>query len=217
MLSCLPPRRRVLTACAIRVHWESKIGWISNPVRHRRCRYPRRRGTNSHPILIFDSSWIMTAARRVKTLREREDPMSDMARALVLYVDDDGANRRLMQRLFERNRAKHKLVTVGCGLEAIAVAQAQSPHLVLLDLNLPDMSGEEVLGALRQESSVPVVMLSGEADEVTRRRMLDLGANGYVTKPFDVADLFRVVDELIPEVREEVSQYGWVAANPAPN
>lgn len=134
--------------------------------------------------------------------------MSTMDRALVLYVDDDGANRRLMQRLFERNRPEHELVSVGSGLEALTVTEEKSPQLVLLDLNLPDVSGEEVLGVLRKASSVPVVMLSGEADEVTRCRLLDLGANGYVTKPFDVTELLRVVDDLVSEGCKGVSQHG---------
>lgn len=114
-----------------------------------------------------------------------------------MHVDDDGANRRLMEKLFARYRADDELLSASYGREAIEIARQKHPHLVLLDVNLPDISGEDVLRSLRLESDVPIVMLSGHADEVLRRRMIHLGANGYITKPFDVTTLFELVDSLV--------------------
>lgn len=117
--------------------------------------------------------------------------------SVVLYVDDDPTNRRLMARLFERYRQTDELLLTGSGAEAINLAGTKRPDLVLLDLNLPDFSGEDVLTTLRIRSDVPVVILSGDADEWTRRRLINLGATAYVTKPFDVTELFQLIGSVI--------------------
>lgn len=78
------------------------------------------------------------------------------------------------------------LVSVTTGAEALAVADAD---LVLLDLGLPDMDGRDVFRSLRQNSSVPVIMLTARSDEFDRVLGLELGADDYVTKPFSLREL----------------------------
>jgi two-component system KDP operon response regulator KdpE len=108
-------------------------------------------------------------------------------RARVLIVEDDPAVRRVVARYL--GSQGFRVEAVATGEEAFARESAFHPDLVLLDLNLPDMSGLEVISALRDRTSTPIVVLSvlgGEADKV---RALDLGADDYVTKPFGVEEL----------------------------
>jgi len=74
------------------------------------------------------------------------------------------------------------------------------PDAIVLDLRLPDMDGSEVLQAIRAEpalSHIPVMCLSAHSDDQTKRRMLALGANAYVSKPFDVSILRKTVASLL--------------------
>lgn len=75
------------------------------------------------------------------------------------------------------------------GSEALELARAQSPDLVLLDIMLPGMSGFEVCRILRKESSVPILMLTARSDEPDRVVGLDLGADDYITKPFSMREV----------------------------
>lgn len=114
----------------------------------------------------------------------------------VLFVEDDLANIRLMERLFKK-RPQVRLITATEGNLGLSLAREHSPDLVLLDLNLADVSGEEVLLHLRQDPAlqgVAVVMISGDAIPSQIKRMLDLGADAYVTKPFDVQEILHLID-----------------------
>lgn len=120
---------------------------------------------------------------------------------MVLLVEDNLANVRLMQRVFQR-RPGVRLLTAMQGSLGLELAREHQPDLILLDLNLPDLSGDKVLVQLRQDPvlrDIPVVMISGDAIPSQIQRMLDLGARGYITKPFDVQELLRMVDELLPQ------------------
>jgi len=80
-------------------------------------------------------------------------------------------------------------VSTGSGAEAIELARTTHPDLVLLDLGLPDVPGEEVAREIRADSPVPIVMLTAKAAEEHRIRGLELGADDYVTKPFSPREL----------------------------
>jgi PAS domain S-box-containing protein len=115
---------------------------------------------------------------------------------IVLFVEDNLANVRLMERIFRR-RPQVRLLTAMQGSLGLELAREHLPDLILLDLNLPDLSGDKVLLQLRQDSTlreIPVVMISGDATPSQVQRMLDLGAQGYMTKPFDVQELLDLVD-----------------------
>lgn len=107
--------------------------------------------------------------------------------ATLLVVDDDPKIRDLLRLYVEREG--HKAVFAASGLEALAVARRQRPALVLLDIMLPGLDGFEVCRQLREESDVPILLLtakSGDSDKVVG---LDLGADDYVVKPFSPREL----------------------------
>ncbi|HET8654553.1 MAG TPA: ATP-binding protein [Longimicrobiaceae bacterium] len=129
---------------------------------------------------------------------ERTAPASRATRT-VLFVEDNLANVRLMERVFQR-RPWVRLLTAMQGRMGLELAREHRPHLILLDRNLPDVSGDEVLRQLQQDPAlrdVPVVMISGDAIPSQVQRLLDLGAHAYLTKPFDVTALLRMVDETL--------------------
>jgi two-component system alkaline phosphatase synthesis response regulator PhoP len=102
-------------------------------------------------------------------------------------VDDEPGIRELVR--FTLEREGFRVATAGEGWEALAMAKAERPDLVILDLMLPGLSGEEVCRALRAEMDVPVLMLTARKDESDRVMGLELGADDYVTKPFSPREL----------------------------
>jgi DNA-binding response OmpR family regulator len=108
-------------------------------------------------------------------------------RKSVLVVEDEAKIRQLLRSLLEREGLE--VVSTSSGAEAIELARSAQPDLVLLDLRLPDVPGEEVAREVRERSSVPIVMLTAKAGEDQRIRGLELGADDYVTKPFSPREL----------------------------
>lgn len=117
----------------------------------------------------------------------------------VLFVEDNPANLRLMQRVFQ-SRPAIRLVTAMQGGLGLKLARECRPDLILLDLNLPDLSGDEFLVHLSSDpdlAGIPVLMVSGDANPSQIARVLELGAVGYITKPFDIPHLLRQVDRML--------------------
>ena len=113
-------------------------------------------------------------------------------RPVILVVDDDAPILLLMRNLLRE--FGFDPVTAATGEQAIAEARRRTPDLILLDRNMPGMSGDEVLGALRSDgalSSVPVLMLTGEPMEPDEIHAL--GAAGAILKPFDVNALVEMI------------------------
>jgi PAS domain S-box-containing protein len=120
--------------------------------------------------------------------------------AVVLYVDDELNNLRLMERIFTRNRPGVELIQAMEGQRGLEIARDRTPDLILLDLNLPDISGEEVLRRLRQEPNTyatPVIAISGDANPEQIRRLREQGAFEYFTKPFEVEEFLQAVQEAL--------------------
>jgi two-component system response regulator RegX3 len=107
--------------------------------------------------------------------------------ATVLVVEDERKLRDFIRSYLER--AGFTVLSTGSGAEAITMAADAAPDLVVLDLGLPDVSGETVAAELRAMSAVPIVMLTARAAEEDRIRGLELGADDYVTKPFSSREL----------------------------
>jgi DNA-binding response OmpR family regulator len=105
----------------------------------------------------------------------------------VLLVEDDAAIRTSLTRALR----DHGLVVaaIGSGMPALSAALEQKPDVVLLDLGLPDIDGADVLSMLRAVSDVPVIVTTARDDEREIVRLLDLGADDYVIKPFAAAQL----------------------------
>ena len=105
----------------------------------------------------------------------------------ILVVDDEPKIVGLARDYLEH--AGFSVVSASDGSEALARARADHPDLIVLDLGLPKLDGLDVARALRQTSSVPIVILSGRADESDKLVGLELGADDYVTKPFSPKEL----------------------------
>ncbi|HET8655805.1 MAG TPA: PAS domain S-box protein [Longimicrobiaceae bacterium] len=126
-------------------------------------------------------------------------PVATQTVLTVLFVEDNLANVRLMERILQR-RPQVRLLTAMQGSLGLHLAQQHRPDLILLDLNLPDLTGDEVLLQLRRDPAlchVPVVMISGDAIPSKVQRLLDLGAQRYMTKPFMVQELLDLLDEAL--------------------
>ena len=105
----------------------------------------------------------------------------------VLVVDDEPAIRRTLRaNLVARG---YDVDAVETGEEALASAAEHRPDLVILDLMLPGLSGLDVCRDLRAQSAVPILVLSARGEERAKVRALDLGADDYLTKPFDHLEL----------------------------
>ncbi|HEX8678381.1 MAG TPA: response regulator [Chthoniobacterales bacterium] len=117
----------------------------------------------------------------------------------VLYVEDDPVNFTLVERILEY-RPAIKLLHAPRGELGLQLAEAYRPALILLDLNLPDMHGSDVLQRLQQQAAteqIPVVILSANATPTSIERLLSAGAKNYLTKPFNIDHFLAVVDEFV--------------------
>lgn len=105
----------------------------------------------------------------------------------ILVVDDEAAVRKLLR--IGLTAHDYEVIEAGDGAEALRLAVARAPRLVILDLGLPDMDGVDLVRRLREWSAVPVIVLSVRDREDDKIGALDAGADDYVTKPFSVAEL----------------------------
>jgi CheY-like chemotaxis protein len=130
---------------------------------------------------------------------DRPEAMAAAATCDVLYIEDDPVNFTLVERILEFRPAL-KLMHARSGGDGVEMAQTLQPKLILLDLNLPDMHGSEVLRQLQRQpetTNVPVVVLSADATPSQIERLLTAGARNYLTKPFDIDPFLAVVDEMV--------------------
>lgn len=107
--------------------------------------------------------------------------------ARILLVDDEVAIQRAVATLL-RSR-DYDVDIASTGREALQMVGERAPDLIVLDLGLPDIDGQQVLRELRQWTQVPVIVLSVRAAESEKVRALDAGANDYLTKPFGTEEL----------------------------
>ena len=126
---------------------------------------------------------------------------------VALYIEDNQPNVQLMQGILAR-RPEIRLLTAFQGALGLELTRQYCPDIILLDLHLPDMNGDEVLRSLRenpQTSHIPVVMVSADATPRQIERLLQLGANEYLSKPFDVNNFLEMLDNLIGKTTEELA------------
>jgi DNA-binding response OmpR family regulator len=120
----------------------------------------------------------------------------------ILVVDDEARIVKLVRDYLER--AGFAVVVAYDGQTALQVTRREQPDLVILDLMLPGMDGLDVCRRLRQESGVPVIMLTARVEEADRIVGLELGADDYVTKPFSPGELVARVRAALRRARGEV-------------
>jgi two-component system KDP operon response regulator KdpE len=112
--------------------------------------------------------------------------------AVILVVEDEPPIRRLLRTTLGAN--DYRTLEAGTGAEAMSALRHHRPDLVLLDLGLPDIDGQRLIGEIRKQGAVPIVVLSSRGDEAAKVAALDSGADDYVTKPFGA-------DELLARIR----------------
>jgi len=87
----------------------------------------------------------------------------------------------------------------------LALCATAQPHLVILDLGLPDLDGQQFISRLREWSNVPIIVLSVRADETQKVAALDAGANDYVTKPFGISELMARIRVVLRDTRQSTA------------
>ena len=129
-----------------------------------------------------------------------QPPATTATTHTLLYIEDQDLNLRLVERILQP-RPGCRLLTAMLGHLGLQLAREQHPDLILLDINLPDLSGDEVLRLLKEDPAtcdIPVIMISADAMGERIQQLLRQGASGYLTKPYRVAELLRLIDEKLP-------------------
>ena len=116
----------------------------------------------------------------------------------VLVVDDEKPLRDFVRRNLDVRG--YKVFTAANGLEALAIFQNETIHLAILDIMMPHMDGLETTRRIRQESHVPIIILTAMGEESDKVRAFDLGADDYLTKPFGVGELLGRVKAVLRRV-----------------
>ncbi|MBN8706456.1 MAG: response regulator, partial [Bacteroidetes bacterium] len=119
-------------------------------------------------------------------------------RIRVLCADDSVSIRKYVESLLKRE--EYEVVTAQDGAEAYDLAEKSKYDLIMTDLEMPKMHGYELISALRSKSqfnSIPIVILTARSGEKHRRRGLELGANAFLNKPFDVDELLNTIHSLL--------------------
>ena len=105
----------------------------------------------------------------------------------ILIIEDDRSIVNLLRTVLKTNN--YDVVVASDGSDALTLISSHCPDIIILDLNLPDMDGMDVLRNLRSWSSIPVLVLSARTHERDKVEALDFGADDYITKPFGVSEL----------------------------
>ncbi|HAV10773.1 MAG TPA: DNA-binding response regulator [Dehalococcoidia bacterium] len=118
-----------------------------------------------------------------------------METSKIAVVEDDPTLRDVLA--YNLHKEHYAVVSAADGVEAIDLIRKEKPALVILDIMLPKLDGLEVCRILRQESSVPILMLTAKTDEIDKVVGLELGADDYVTKPFSIRELMARIKAML--------------------
>jgi CheY-like chemotaxis protein len=124
----------------------------------------------------------------------------------ILLVEDNPADVRLTQEALKNGKIQHQLQVVEDGVYAMALLRRQAPYthamrpdMILLDLNLPRKNGREVLAEIKADPEllrIPVIILTSSQAEEDILKTYDLHANGYIVKPVDLEQFFRIIKQI---------------------
>jgi two-component system chemotaxis response regulator CheY len=116
----------------------------------------------------------------------------------IMIVEDSATTRSMIRAVLEEFD-EVETVEAASGFEAIKLLPSQEVDLVVTDINMPDINGLELINFMRKDErwvNIPIIIISTERSEEDKRRGVALGANAYITKPFDPDDLQSIVKEL---------------------
>jgi PAS domain S-box-containing protein len=134
-----------------------------------------------------------------KAAEEKNDRiMKSSISGTVLYIEDNESNIDLMDQIMNQNRPGVTMIVEKDGSNAIVSAMVNNPDLILLDINLPGIQGNEVLSLIMENDllkNIPVVIVSADATPLKIKSMLKLGAHSYLTKPFNIHQLLQSIDQ----------------------
>jgi CheY-like chemotaxis protein len=131
----------------------------------------------------------------------------------ILYIEDNLSNLKLIERVLS-GRPELGLISAMQASLGLELAREHRPDLILLDLHLPDMKGEEALRRLRQDPAtrrIPVVIISADATRSQAKRLRQAGADDYLTKPLDVKRFLEVVDAMLARDSDDAANEGSAA------
>jgi DNA-binding response OmpR family regulator len=162
-------------------------------------------GAGGQPVIVLAGATALWQAAPLLTAAWAGDTNSAM-KEKVLVVEDDATLRETL--VYNLTREGYEVSVARDGQAAVRLAREKTPDAIILDVMLPGIDGFEVCRILRQEMSVPILMLTARDDEVDKVVGLEVGADDYLTKPFSMRELMARVKALLRRVRlirEEVA------------
>jgi two-component system cell cycle response regulator DivK len=118
----------------------------------------------------------------------------------VLYVEDNAYNRKIVRQLL--GRSSYRLIEAVDGETGVALAQQELPDLILMDVQLPKMSGLDATQALKADprtSHIPIIVITSFALSGDREKAMNAGASSYLAKPYSPRELLALVRQFLPE------------------
>lgn len=118
--------------------------------------------------------------------------------AVILYIEDNPQNMRLVRRML--SGGGYDILNASNGMEGIEVAQRERPDLILVDINLPDIDGIEVMKTIKADSNlahIPIIALTANAMYGNREEYLEAGCDGYLAKPISRRELLNTVSTFL--------------------
>ena len=118
----------------------------------------------------------------------------------VLYVEDNEFNRKIVRQLL--SRTSYRLVEANDGEAGVAAARAQQPDLILMDVQLPKMSGLDATRVLKSDAAtahIPIIVITSFALSGDDRKAMDAGASSYLAKPYSPRDLMALIRNFAPD------------------
>lgn len=153
---------------------------------------------------LLDISSSMISLHDIMKTRNQVLEVQNMVPYSILIVDDDEKLCALLRSYFEQEKCL--VYTAHDGMAALSMIRRYEPQIMILDLMLPVMDGFEVCRRVRQFSDIPIIFLTAKDDETDRLVGLNIGADDYVTKPFNVREVVARVHSLLRRARGEVIQ-----------